>query len=68
VVVGSEDGRLYVVRLSDGKELWSHEIGESISASPAVAAGVVVIGSEDGCVYAFGARKPPAASATSPNQ
>ena len=54
VVVGSDDGRLYLVSLSDGKELWSYEIGQPIDGSPAVADGKIVIGSDDGSVYCFG--------------
>jgi outer membrane protein assembly factor BamB len=56
VVVGSDDGRLYLLRLSDGKELWSYEIGQPIDGSPAVADGKIVIGSDDGSVYCFGAK------------
>ena len=56
VLVGSDDGRLYLVRLSDGKELWSYEIGQAIDSSPAVADGKIVIGSNDGSVYCFGAK------------
>jgi len=56
VVFGSDDGRLYVVSLAEGRELWAYEIGGAISASPAVAAGRIVIGSEDGAVYCFGSR------------
>ncbi len=54
VAVGSKDGRLYVVSLAKGKEIWSYEIGKPLSASPAVADGKIIIGSEDGSVYAFG--------------
>jgi eukaryotic-like serine/threonine-protein kinase len=54
--VGSDDGRLYMVDLGDGSEIWRYEIGESLTASPAVAGGRIVIGSEDGKVYAFGAK------------
>jgi outer membrane protein assembly factor BamB len=54
VVVGSEDGRLYLVSLADGKELWSYEIGQGITSSPAVAGGTIIIGAQDGNVYAFG--------------
>ena len=57
VVVGSEDGRLYLVSLADGKELWNYEIGQGITSSPAVADGRVVVGSEDGSVYCFGVKK-----------
>jgi len=37
--------------------VWSYDIGKGISASPAVADGRIVIGSEDGVVYAFGAKR-----------
>jgi outer membrane protein assembly factor BamB len=56
VVVGSDDGRLYVVALNSGKELWSYEIGRPIDSSPAVADGRIVIGSDDGSVYCFGTK------------
>ena len=57
VVVGSDDGRLYIVSLKDGSELWSYEIGQPVGSSPAVVDGKVIVGSEDGSVYCFGAKK-----------
>ncbi len=57
VVVGSDDGRLYLVSLNDGKELWSYELGQSIDSSPAVASGKIVIGCDDGSVYCFGEKR-----------
>ena len=54
---GSIDGRLYVVDLSDGRELWSYEIGAAILSSPAVAGGFVAIAAEDGRLYVFGETK-----------
>ena len=57
VLVGSDDGRLYMVSLTTGKRLWDFETEDVISASPAVANGRVVIGSEDGKVYCFGQKK-----------
>jgi outer membrane protein assembly factor BamB len=54
VVVGSDDGWLYLVSLDKGKELWSYEIGQAIESSPAVARAKVVIGADDGGVYCFG--------------
>ena len=54
VVVGSDDGRLYVVSLDKGKELWSYEVGQPIESSPAVARDRIVIGCNDGSVYCFG--------------
>jgi outer membrane protein assembly factor BamB len=56
VYVGSNDGRLYVLDLRDGKKLWEFEAGGALSASPAIAAGRLVIGSQDGQVFAFGSR------------
>jgi len=57
VVVGCEDGRLYMLSLSDGEKVWSFEIGQAISSSPAVAGGLVVVGCDDGYVYAFGPKR-----------
>ena len=34
--------------------LWSYTVGAPITAAPAVAEGLVVVGSEDKFVYAFG--------------
>jgi hypothetical protein len=34
--------------------VWSYEIGRPIKSSPAIANGIMVIGSDDGCVTAFG--------------
>ena len=33
---------------------WTYEAGEAIDASPAIAAGRIVIGTQDGRVYCFG--------------
>ena len=41
--------------LKDGHELWSYEVGQPLDSSPAVADGKIVIGSNDGSVYCFGA-------------
>ncbi len=57
IVFGSIDGRLYVLNLKDGKEIWSYEIGAAIPGSPAVTGGKVVIGAEDGRIYMFGESK-----------
>ena len=53
IVIGSEDGRLYMLNLSDGKQVWSYDIGQPVMSSPAVANQMVVVGSDDGYVYAF---------------
>jgi outer membrane protein assembly factor BamB len=56
VVVGSDDGHVYVLSLDKGRELWSYDIGQAVGSSPAVADGKLVIGSDDGSIYAFGAK------------
>jgi outer membrane protein assembly factor BamB len=57
VIVGSEDGRLYLLRLSDGELAWSYDIGQPVTSSPAVANQMVVVGSDDGYVYAFSSQR-----------
>ena len=54
VVVGSGDGRVYVLDLASGRKVWEFEAGGGFTASPAIAGGRVVIGDVDGNVYAFG--------------
>ena len=54
VYVGSSDGRLYVLDVSNGRKLWEFEAGDAITASPAIAAGRLVIGTHDGVLYCFG--------------
>jgi outer membrane protein assembly factor BamB len=46
-----------MLSLADGKEIWNYEIGQGITSSPAVVNGKIVIGSDDGNVYAFDAAK-----------
>ena len=53
VVVGSDDGRLRVLDLADGREAWKYEAGAAIPGSPAIAGGWVVIACSDGWVHAF---------------
>jgi outer membrane protein assembly factor BamB len=42
-----------MLRLSDGSKVWSYEIGQAVTSSPAVVGGMIVIGSDDGFLYAF---------------
>ncbi|MFN0083835.1 MAG: PQQ-binding-like beta-propeller repeat protein [Blastocatellia bacterium] len=37
-----------------GTKLWEFNAGAAVSASPAIASGRVVIGSQDGKLYCFG--------------
>ena len=53
VVVGSEDGRLYLANLADGRELWSYEIGAPVISSPTISDGIILVGADDGYLYAF---------------
>jgi outer membrane protein assembly factor BamB len=54
VFVGSNDGRFYVLSLTNGAKLWEFNAGAPLSASPAIARGRVVIGAQDGRLYCFG--------------
>ena len=45
------------IMLSDGKQVWSYDIGKPVTSSPAVANQMVVVGSDDGYVYAFSSRQ-----------
>ena len=65
VIFGSNDGFFYGVDLSNGEELWRYEIGAPVKAAPAVAGDFVLIGADDGSVYAFknGKASPPATQA-----
>jgi hypothetical protein len=57
-VVGSDDGHLYVLDVKDGKELWQYEVGAPIKISPAVAGDFIIVGADDGSLYAFKAAAP----------
>ena len=52
-VVFSSAGTLYLLRLDSGEELWSYNVSDAISG-PSMIWGMVVVGSEDGMVTAFG--------------
>jgi eukaryotic-like serine/threonine-protein kinase len=55
VYIGSNDGRFYVLDFATGAKIWEYNVGEPLSASPAVSEGRIVIGSQDGKLYCFGA-------------
>jgi outer membrane protein assembly factor BamB len=56
VYVGNDNGRLYAVNASTGKEVWSFATGANVHGSgPAIANGVVYFGSIDHSVYALNA-------------
>jgi len=52
--VGSNDGRFYVLGLTNGAKIWEFNAAGPISASPAIAKGRIVVGTLDGRLYCFG--------------
>jgi eukaryotic-like serine/threonine-protein kinase len=57
VLFGCDDGCIYGIQLADGKELWKAEIGAAVKASPAVAGPWLIIGADDGVLYAYRSQK-----------
>jgi len=51
--VGSDDGKVYALDEATGAFKWSYTTGSAVFSSPAVANGVVYVGSNDHNVYAF---------------
>ena len=47
------DNNVYALDASTGAELWSYTTGSDVDSSPAVAEGVVYVGSNDHNLYAF---------------
>jgi outer membrane protein assembly factor BamB len=56
-VVATAGGNLYLLDLNDGNLIWSADISDSLSA-PAVADGMIIVGTDDGRVIAFGKKTP----------
>ena len=52
-VLFSSEGTLYLLRLESGEKLWSYNVSDTISG-PALIWGMVIVGSDDGTVTAFG--------------
>ena len=57
VYFGSADGTIYGLSMETGAKEWQFRAGAEINASPAVAAGRMVIGTGDGAVYCFGKKQ-----------
>jgi outer membrane protein assembly factor BamB len=53
---GSSSGVLFALKARTGKIIWSAPVASGITSSPAVANGVVYVGSDDGTLYAFNAK------------
>jgi len=56
VYAGCNDGRLYALVLTTGKERWRYETREALGTRPALAEGLVVVASLQDTVYAVDAR------------
>ena len=54
-IVGDSAGRIVAVRAADGKLVWEFDAGGGFTGSPAVAAGHLVMASDDGTLWCFGA-------------
>ena len=52
--MGSNDNNSYAFNATTGTKLWNYTTGGAVQSSPAVANGVVYVGSNDGNVYAIG--------------
>ena len=52
--MGSDDGSIYALKVGNGDKIWSYSTGGGIMGCPAVANGIVYVGSGDGYLYAFG--------------
>lgn len=53
VIAADTAGRIAALRTGDGTVLWEFDAGQGFTASPAVAAGRVVLAGEDGTVWCF---------------
>ncbi len=51
VYLTGKDGKLHVLDVKTGKEVWSYPAGSEIRSSPAVGAGVLVFCDARGTVY-----------------
>jgi len=45
------------VSLADGRLVWSYDLGQAVTSSAAVGAGLVIVGCDDGYLYAFEAKR-----------
>jgi len=55
ILAAARDGRLWCLEEETGKPLWVFDDGFDIDATPLVAGGLIVIGSQNGWVYGIGA-------------
>jgi len=53
IYFGSYDDYVYALNAGTGEEKWKYETGDKVYSSPAVADGIVYVGSSAGHVYAW---------------
>ncbi|MCK5562251.1 MAG: PQQ-binding-like beta-propeller repeat protein, partial [Thermoplasmata archaeon] len=51
--IGSDNGKLFAINLSNGNKFWSYSVGAGIKSTPIVANNKVLFGSNDGYFYAL---------------
>jgi outer membrane protein assembly factor BamB len=56
IYFGSDDGNVYALAATDGRQLWKRTTGGPVSATPAVSGDMLYVGSYDGKLYALDAR------------
>jgi hypothetical protein len=54
ILQGVRDGTLWCLNEADGEPLWVFDDGFDIDATPCVAGGLIVVGSQNGWVYGIG--------------
>jgi outer membrane protein assembly factor BamB len=56
IYFGSDDGNVYAVDATDGRQLWQRKTGGPVASTPAIAGQLVYVVSYDGKLYAFDTR------------
>lgn len=56
IYFGGDDGNLYAVDATTGRQIWKHATGGPVPTSPAVGGGILYAGSYDGKFYALNAK------------
>lgn len=56
VYIGSSDGKLYSINLTDGSQVWEFDTGDDIEASPLLLDGAIYVGNLSGEFFSLDAR------------
>lgn len=56
VYIGSTDGKVYALRLKNGKKIWELDTGTAVEAPPLILNSTIYVGSLDGLFYAIDSR------------